>query len=165
MLCSTLTTAQTGIGIAPAKVNFGTLGRGGNITPQDLKIYNTGNDSAINYTITVNPAISDTIHVSPSMGAITPKSNATVMISGTVGNDAKDGVHNGLILVNTTAKSNSSVGILPALAVKVTYTVNGNAPSPTTTSASNAGIDAAWPALGIIAIFAVVAVAYLLRRR
>lgn len=68
--------AQTGIGVSPARVNLDTIGRGGSAS-QDMRIYNTGDDSAINYTITAQGANKTAIRITPSQGTLGPRDNTS----------------------------------------------------------------------------------------
>jgi hypothetical protein len=167
-LLITTATAQTGIGISPVKVDFGTLGRGGTAT-KTIKLYNTGNDTAINYTTAMTAPRDMGMSVTPASGVLAAKSNATLTINGAVDSNAQDGTHNGSILINTTAAGQPGrSSVLPALSVKVTYAVSGNAAAnPATATSNNGGVDygVVGASLGIIAVIAVVSVAFILRRR
>ena len=131
--------AQTGIGVSPATVNLGTVGRGGTAS-QDMKIYNTG-DSAINYTITAQGVNKTAISLTPNQGTVGPGDNTSVAVTVQPGNEA-NGNYTVLLLVNTSASSGSSgVLVLPALAPKATWTVNGVAAQPTQTNGNAVNVS------------------------
>ena len=79
--------AQTGIGVSPASANLGTIGRGGSAS-QDMRIYNTGNASAMNYTITAQGANKTAIGITPSQGTIGHRDNTSVTMTVQPGNEA-----------------------------------------------------------------------------
>lgn len=116
-----------GVGVTPAVVNLGTIGRGGSAT-QEIRIYNTDHNSSLSYTVAAVNA--SAITVNPSSGSINPDTNITVTVRADVSTNAKDGNYSTLLVVNSTGGSRTGqVIVVPAIALPVKYTVNGTAPA------------------------------------
>ena len=110
-----------GVEIVPGSVELGTVFLNSEAS-QNIKIYNTDNATALNYTIAVRNLTG--ITTTPAAGAISPKNNATVNVHLKVAADAKPGNYTGSILVNGTAtESNGSVSILPARSIRCSYQI------------------------------------------
>jgi hypothetical protein len=122
-----------GVGISPAKIDLGTIGRGGS-AQENVTIFNIDNSTAMSYNATVQNITGMT--VSPSSGIIQAKGNETLILTLNVLANATNGKHNGTLTVNGSTPSNfGGAVLLPAVAAKISYTVSGNAtPSPQTTS-------------------------------
>jgi len=153
---SALVTAQVGIGVSPARIDFGTVVRGGN-AERDVILYNTGGNSTLAYSISftnvTNP--SGQLSASPASVTIAPNSNATVAVKLDVPSDAKDGNFSSNMLVNTSST------VRPALSANITYTVQGTAPAQT---AQGVDVPLVAGALGVFALVAIGAVYVILLR-
>ena len=150
-----------GIGVSPSKIGLGTLGRGGS-AQETARIYNLDNVTAMNFTITSNSPL---ISAYPNHGTLGPKSNESIVITAQAGSNDTNGPKVATLLVNSSTVSNfGGASLLPAVAVKVTYTVNGVA-SPAASASNANGVD--WSivgaGLGILAVIGVVAVAWSFR--
>jgi hypothetical protein len=155
IVVSALVTSQVGIGVSPARIDFGTVGRGGS-AERDVILYNTGGNSTLAYSIyfTNVTNTSGQLSASPASVVIAPNSNVTVAVRLDVPSDAKDGNFSSSMLVNTTS------AVRPALNATITYTVQGNAPAP----AQGVDVPLVAGALGVFALVAIGAVYVILLR-
>ena len=146
IVVSAAVNAQTGTGVGTARIDFGTVGRGGS-AERDVILYNTGGNSTLAYSINFTNVTntSGQLSASPASVVIAPNSNVTVAVRLDVPSDAKDGNFSPSMLVNTTS------AVRPALNATITYTVQGNAPAPAQ------GIDVPLIA-GVLGVFALVAI-------
>jgi len=147
IVVSALVNAQIGIGVSPARIDFGTVVRGGSVE-RDVILYNTGGNSTLAYSINFTNVTntSGQLSASPASLTIAPNSNVTVAVRLDVPNDAKDGNFSSSMLVNT------SSAVRPTLRANITYTVQGNAPAQT-----GQGVDVPLVA-GALGVFALVAI-------
>ena len=147
IVVSALVNAQIGIGVSPARIDFGTVVRGGSVE-RDVILYNTGGNSTLAYSINFTNVTnaSGQLSASPASLTIAPNSNVTVAVGLDVPSDAKDGNFSSSMLVNT------SSAVRPALRANITYTVQGNAPAQT-----GQGVDVPLVA-GALGVFALVAI-------
>ena len=147
IVVSALVNAQIGIGVSPARIDFGTVVRGGSVE-RDVILYNTGGNSTLAYSINFTNVTnaSGQLSASPASLTIAPNSNVTVAVRLDVPSDAKDGNFSSSMLVNT------SSAVRPALRANITYTVQGNAPAQT-----GQGVDVPLVA-GALGVFALVAI-------
>ena len=155
IVVSALVNAQVGIGVSSARIDFGTVGRGGS-AERDVILYNTGGNSTLAYSITFTNVTntSGQLNASPASVAIAPNSNVTVAVRLDVPSDAKDGNFSSSMLVNTTS------AVRPALSANITYTVQGNAPAP----AQGVDVPLIAGAFGVFALVAIGAVYVILLR-
>ena len=149
---------QVGIGVSPSVINMGAIAMNGT-TSQTMRIYDTSNNTAINYTAQTNMT---GVTVTPSSGQIAAKSNTSVTV--TVNADTQQGVHSGYLIVNTSAANSGQVTVLPALAAKITYTTANYSAPPVATQGTN------WleigSVIGLVVLEALIVVAvYMLKRR
>jgi hypothetical protein len=156
IVVSALVTAQVGIGVSPARIDFGTVVRGGN-AERDVILYNTGGNSTLAYSISFTNVTntSGQLSASPASVTIAPNSNATVAVKLDVPSDAKDGNFSSNMLVNTSST------VRPALSANITYTVQGTAPAQT---AQGVDVPLVAGALGVFALVAIGAVYVILLR-
>lgn len=156
IVVSALVTAQVGIGVSPARIDFGTVVRGGN-AERDVILYNTGGNSTLAYSISFTNVTntSGQLSASPASVTIAPNSNATVAVKLDVPSDAKDGNFSSNMLVNTSST------VRPALSANITYTVQGTAPAQT---AQGVDVPLVAGALGVFALVAIGAVYVILFR-
>ncbi|MGZ7132909.1 MAG: hypothetical protein ACXVH6_06040 [Halobacteriota archaeon] len=147
IVVSAAVNAQTGTGVGTARVDFGTVGRGGS-AEREVILYNTGGNSTLAYSIKFTNVTntSGQLSATPASVAIAPNSNVTVAVRLDVPSDAKDGNFSSRMLVNTTS------AVRPVLSAAITYTVQGNAPAQTAQ-----GVDVPLVA-GALAVFALVAI-------
>lgn len=139
---------------------MGVVGRGGTATGT-VKVYNTGNDSALDYEATPQGAMN--FAVSPSGGSIPAKSNTTLTLTANVPESAKQGSYNGTLLVRATSSSATGVVVLPALAAKVTLNVEGTAqPAATAPDVINTPLAVL---IAVVALLVLSVVSYLALRR
>jgi hypothetical protein len=146
IVVSAAVSAQTGTGVGMAHVDFGTVGRGGS-AERDVILYNTGGNSTLAYSIyfTNVTNTSGQLSATPASVVIAPNSNTTVAVRLDVPSDAQDGNFSSRMLVNTTS------AVRPALSAAITYTVQGNAPTPAQ------GVDVPLIA-GVLGVFALVGI-------
>jgi hypothetical protein len=151
IVVSAAVNAQTGT----ARIDFGTVGRGGS-AERDVILYNTGGNSTLAYSIffTNVTNASGQLSASPASVAIAPNSNVTVAVRLDVPNDANEGNFSSSMLVNTTSP------VRPALSANITYTVQGNAPAP----AQGVDVPLIAGAFGVFAVVAIGAVYVILLR-
>jgi hypothetical protein len=158
--------AQTTTGVSTARVDFGTLGRGGS-AERDVIFTNPANNSTITYSITFTNVTntSGQLTAIPSSGSIAPKSNVTIAIMLDVLSNAEEGSYNSSMVVNESTAPNvgSSSTALSALAAQVTYTVQGNAPAKT--ALSDVNVPLVTSILGVFALIAIAAVYVILKRK
>jgi hypothetical protein len=154
IVVSAAVSAQTGTGVGTAHVDFGTVGRGGS-AERDVILYNRGNNSTFTYSVhfTNVTNTSGQLTATPSSGAIAPKSNVTVAVRLDIPSDAKEGNFSSSMVVNTST-------VFPALNASITYTVQGNAPSP----AQGVDVPLIAGAFGVFALVAIGAVYVILLR-
>jgi hypothetical protein len=154
--------ASVGLGLSPSSVNLGVIGRGGTGTGT-VSIYNTGNSSALNYTATPEGV---NITVNPSNGTIPAKGNATLTLTANVPDNATQGSYNGSLLIKATASggNTSATTVLPALAAKVTFDVEGTA-TPTPAAASGLSAPLAAVLIVLAAVLVILVVYFLVSRR
>lgn len=150
---------QVGIGVSPSVLNMGAIAMNGT-AQQTMRIYDTSNNTAINYTVA--PRNVSGVSISPNQGSIQPKSNVSVLV--TVTADTQQGIHQGWLIVNTTARSSSQVEILPALAPRIQFIVANYSAPPQPSNGTN------WELIGsVIGLVAtgvvIVAAVYMLKRR
>ena len=150
---------QVGIGVSPSVLNMGAIAMNGT-AQQTMRIYDTSNNTAINYTVA--PRNVSGVSISPNQGSIQPKSNVSVLV--TVTADTQQGIHQGWLIVNTTARSSSQVEILPALAPRIQFIVANDSAPPHPSNGTN------WELIGsVIGLVAtgvvIVAAVYMLKRR
>ena len=152
--------AQTSTGVSTARIDFGTVGRGGS-AQRDVIL--TGNNSTLTYSIDFTNVTntSGQLTVTPSSGAIAPKSNVTVTVRLDVPSDAKEGNFSSSMVVYMSAQNVSSAVLLPALAATVNYTVQGNTPAQT---AQGVDVPLIAGAFGVFALVAIGAVYVILLR-
>jgi hypothetical protein len=118
-------------------------------------LYNRGNNSSFTYSVNFTNVTntSGQLTATPSSGAIAPKSNVTVAVRLDVPSDAKEGNFSSSMVVNTST-------VFPALNASITYTVQGNAPSP----AQGVDVPLIAGAFGVFALVAIGAVYIILLR-
>ena len=163
IVVSAAVNAQTGTGVSTPGIDFGTVGRGGS-AERDVILYNRGNNSTLTYSVNFTNVTntSGQLTATPSSGAIAPKSNVTVAVRLDVPSDAKEGNFSSSMVVNTSTAGGGST-TLPALAAKVTYAVQGNAPAQT--APTNIDVPLVTGALGVFALVAIGAVYVILKRK
>ena len=142
-----LVNAQVAMSASPARIDFGTVGRGAS-AERDVILYNTGGNSTLAYSINFTNVTntSGQLSASPASVAIAPNSNVTVAVRLDVPSDAKDGNFSSSMLVNTSST------VRPTLSASITYTVQGNTPAQTAQ-----GVDVPLIA-GVLGVFALVAI-------
>ena len=153
IVLSAAANAQTSSGATPS-IDFGTVGRGGS-AERDVILYNRGNNSSFTYSVNFTNVTntSGQLTATPSSGAIAPKSNVTVAVRLDVPSDAKEGNFSSSMVVNTST-------VFPALNASITYTVQGNAPSP----AQGVDVPLIAGAFGVFALVAIGAIYIILFR-
>ena len=151
---STAVNAQTGAGVSTARIDFGTVGRGGS-AERGVILTNPDNNSTPTYSVyfTNVTNTSGQLTATPSSGAIAPKSNVTVAVRLDIPSDAKEGNFSSSMVVNTST-------VFPALNASITYTVQGNVPSP----AQGVDVPLIAGAFGVFALVAIGAVYVILLR-
>ena len=124
--------AQTRTGVSTARIDFGTVGRGGS-TERDVILTNPGNNSSLTYSVNFTNVTNTSAQLTatPTSGSIAPKSNATVTVRLDVPSNAKEGNFTSSMVVNESTAQNLEGGstALRALVAQVSYTVQGNAPA------------------------------------
>jgi hypothetical protein len=166
IVASTAVNAQTDTLVSTARIDFGTVGRGGS-AERNVILTNPNNNSTLSYSVNFTNVTNTNgqLTATPSNGAIAPKSNVTVAVRLDVSSDAKDSNFSSSMVVNTSTAQNVGGGstVLPALTAKVTYTVQGNAPEQTAPT----GIDVplVTGALFVFALVAIGAVYVILKRK
>jgi hypothetical protein len=156
VVVSTGVNAQTNTVYATARIDFGTVGRGGS-SEKDVILTNSGNNSSLTYSINFTYVLntSGQLTATPSSGSIAPKSNATVTVRLDVPSDAKEGSFSPNMVVNTSTAQdlqNGSTGT-SSLITQVTYTVQGNVPAQTALTDVNLPF-----AIGVLCVFALIAI-------
>jgi P pilus assembly chaperone PapD len=158
--------AQTGTVVSTARIDFGTVGRGGS-AERDVTLTNPSNNSTLTYSInfTYVANTSGQLTATPTSGLIAPKSNATVTVRLDVPSDAKEGSFSPSMVVNATTAQDLGGGstVLPALVAQVTYNVQGNA--PTQTALTDIDVPLVIGALSVFALVAIGAVYIILKRK
>jgi HYDIN/CFA65/VesB-like, Ig-like domain len=148
--------AQIGTSVSTARIDFGTVGRGGS-AERDVILTNPGNNSTLTYSVNFINVTSTNgqLTATPSSGAIAPKSNVTVTVRLDVPGDANEGDFSSGMIVNSSTGQNAggSSTVLPSLAAQVTYTVQGNAPAQTAPTDINVPLVA-----GVLGLFALIAI-------
>jgi Abnormal spindle-like microcephaly-assoc'd, ASPM-SPD-2-Hydin len=166
IVASTAVNAQTDALVSTARIDFGTVGRGGS-AERDVILTNPNNNLTLTYSVNFTNVTntSGKLTATPSNGTIAPKSNVTVAARLDVPSNAAEGIFSSSMVVNTSAAQNLGGGstILPSLAAKVTYTVQGNA--PTQTAPTDIDVPLVTGALGIFALVAIGAVYIILKRK
>jgi len=157
--------AQTSTGVSTARIDFGTVGRGGS-AERAVILTNPGNNSMLTYSVNFTNITntSGELTATPSLGSIAPKSNVNVAVRLDVPSDAKEGNFSSSMVVNTSTAQNVGGGstALRALVAQVTYTVQGNAPAQTALTDIDVPLVAG--ALGVFALVAIGAVYVILKR-
>ena len=158
-LASAAVNAQTTTGVSTARIDFGTVGRGGS-AERDVILTNRGNNSTLTYSVNFTNVTntSGQLTATPSLGSIAPKSNVTVAVRLDVPSDAKEGNFGSSMVVNTSTAQNGST-LLPALSANITYTVQGNAQT-----AQGVDVPLVAGAFGVFALVAIGAVYVILKR-
>jgi hypothetical protein len=166
IVASAAVNAQTSTGVSTARIDFGTVGRGGS-AERDVILTNPGNNSTLTYSVNFTNVTnaSGRLTTTPSNGTIAPKSNVTVAVRLDVPSDAKEGNFSSSMVVNMSTAQNVGGGstILPALAANVTYTVQGNAPAQT--ASTNIDVPLVTGALSVFALVAIGAVYVILKKK
>jgi hypothetical protein len=148
--------AQTDTVVSTARIDLGTVGRGGR-AERDVILTNSGNNSTLTYSINFTYVIdtSGQLTATPASGSIAPKSNATVTVRLDVPSDAKEGSFSPNMVVNaTTAQDLKGGSTGSSLVTQVTYTIQGNAPAQTALADVNVPL-----VTGVLCIFALIAIA------
>jgi hypothetical protein len=157
--------AQIGTSVSIARIDFGTVRRGGS-AERDVILTNPGNNSTLTYSVNfINvTSTSGQLTATPSSGAIAPKSNVTVTVRLDVPSDANEGDFSSGMIVNSSTAQNAGGGstVLPSLAAQVTYTVQGNAPAQT--APTNIDVPIVAGVLGLFALIAIGAVYVILKK-
>ena len=151
---------QVGIGVSPSVLNMGAIAMNGT-AQQTMRIYDTSNNTAINYTVA--PRNVSGVVITPSSGQIAAKSNVSVLVTVTSG--TQQGIHTGYLIVNTSAANSGQVTVLPALAAKLTYTTANYSAPPQASNGINGPLIGAVAALCILGAVIVVSVYIVFKRR
>jgi hypothetical protein len=148
--------AQTNTVYSTARIDFGTIGRGGS-SEKDVILTNSGNNSSLTYSINFTYVMdtSGQLTATPSSGLIAPKSNATVTVRLEVPSDAKEGSFSPNMVVNTSTAQDLQSGSTgsSSLVTQVTYTVQGNVPAQTALTDVNVPL-----VTGVLCVFALIAI-------
>jgi hypothetical protein len=157
--------AQTNTGVSTARIDFGTVGRGGS-AERAVILTNPSNNSTLTYSInfTNMTNTSGALTATPSLGSIAPKSNVTVAVRLDVPSDAKEGSFSSSMAVSSTTTQNLRGGstVLPAVKAQVTYIVQGNAPAQSTPT--DIDIPLVTGTLGVFVLVAIGAIYVILKR-
>jgi hypothetical protein len=157
--------AQTDTVVSTARIDLGTVGRGGS-AERDVILTNSGNNSTLTYSInfTYVKDTSGQLTATPISGSIAPKSNATVTVRLDVPSDAKEGSFSPNMVVNSiTALDLKSGSTRSSLVTQVTYTIQGNAPAQTALSDIN--VPLVTGVLCVFALIAIMAVYFILKKK
>lgn len=169
---SAAVSAQTRTSVPTTPLDFGIVGRGTNET-RDVTLVNlAANNSTVRYSIAFTNVTnaSGRLVAAPSRGEIGPKSNMPVAVRLDVPSNATEGNYNSNMVINesTVPSVGGNATTLPAVVWQVIYTIQGNAPVPSSAPAhgalSNVNVPLVAGVLGVATLVAIAAIYFIFKR-